>query len=175
MRIAIVTPYSWTYGGGVNRHVESLAAELIERSHEVRVLAPYDPPDRRSRLLHRAPADLRSAPDYLIPLGRTIGFKANGAVSNISLFPDAVTTMRRELRAGGFDVVHVPGPVLVLGCLLVGRCAGRRDLPRLLDEAAAEQARQPPRRAAKVQPASRADRRLGGRGVDRSALVRRHL
>jgi len=115
MRIAIVSPYSWTYAGGVNRHVEALAGELIERRHEVRVLAPYDPPDRRSRFLHRAAAEVRERPDYLIPLGRTVGFAANGAVSNLSIFPDAVTTMRRELRAGRFDVVHVhepPAPVL---------------------------------------------------------------
>ena len=50
MRIAIVSPYSWTYAGGVNRHVEALADELIERDNEVRVLAPYDPPDRLSRV-----------------------------------------------------------------------------------------------------------------------------
>src|ERR671935_2798767 len=115
MRIAIVSPYSWTYGGGVNRHVEALASALIARRHEVRVLAPYDPPDRRSRLMHRAGAEVRERPDYLIPLGRTIGLAANGAVSNLSIFPDAVTTMRRELRAGRFDVVHVhepPAPVL---------------------------------------------------------------
>jgi phosphatidyl-myo-inositol alpha-mannosyltransferase len=115
MRIAIVSPYSWTYAGGVNRHVEALADELTERDHEVRVLAPYDPPDRLSRALHRADADRRAAPDYLIPLGRTVGINANGAVSNVSLFPDALTTMRRELRAGRFDVVHVhepPAPVI---------------------------------------------------------------
>ncbi len=116
MRIAIVSPYSWTYAGGVNRHVESLAKELIERRHEVRVLAPFDPPDRRARTLHRGSApQRREPPDYLIPLGRTIGFAANGAVSNLSMFPDAVTTMRRELRAGNFDVVHVhepPAPLL---------------------------------------------------------------
>ena len=115
MRIAIVSPYSWTYAGGVNRHVEALASELIERRHEVRVLAPWDPPDRLSRTLHRAEAEERVRPDYLIPLGRTIGVNANGAVSNLSVFPDGVTTMRRELRAGDFDIVHVhepPGPVL---------------------------------------------------------------
>ncbi|MFL5755216.1 MAG: glycosyltransferase family 4 protein, partial [Chloroflexota bacterium] len=110
MRIAIVSPYSWTYAGGVNRHVESLAAEFIERDHHVRVLAPYDPPDRRSRFLHRAAAEVREPPDYLIPLGRTIGLAANGAVSNVSLFPDGVTRMRRELRSGRFDVVHVHEP-----------------------------------------------------------------
>src|SRR5919204_6881981 len=113
MRIAIVSPYSWTYAGGVNRHVEALAGELVERRHEVRVLAPSDPPDRRSRVLHRrADADSPERPEYLIPLGRTIGLKANGAVSNVSLFPDALTTMRRELRAGRFDVVHVHEPVV---------------------------------------------------------------
>ncbi len=61
MRIAIVSPYSWTYAGGVNRHVEALASELSGRDHEVRVLAPYDPPDRLSRWLHRADAEPRRA------------------------------------------------------------------------------------------------------------------
>ena len=115
MRIAIVTPYSWTYPGGVNRHVEALAEALIERGHELRVLAPWDPPDRLSRALHRAPAERRSRPDYLIPVGRSVGYGANGAVSNLSSFPGAVLKMRRELHAGRFDVVHVhepPAPML---------------------------------------------------------------
>ncbi len=110
MRIAIVSPYSWTYSGGVNRHVEALAEALIDRGHEVRVMAPWDPPDRLSRVLHRAPAERRRRPEYLIPLGRTLGFAANGAVSNLSVFPTGPTTMRRELAAGDFDVVHVHEP-----------------------------------------------------------------
>jgi phosphatidylinositol alpha-mannosyltransferase len=115
MRIAIVTPYSWTYAGGVNRHVHSLAQTLIARGHELRVLAPWDPPDRLGRVLHGASPAMRRRPEYLIPLGRTVGFGANGAVSNLSVFPDAVTTLRRELCAGRFDVVHVhepPAPAL---------------------------------------------------------------
>jgi phosphatidylinositol alpha-mannosyltransferase len=115
MRVAIVTPYSWTYAGGVNRHVEALAESLMGRGHDVRVLAPWDPPDRVSRALHRGAAEPRRAPDYLIPLGRTVGFGANGAVSNLVAFPDGVIRMRRELRAGRFDVIHVhepPAPML---------------------------------------------------------------
>ncbi len=115
MRIAIVSPYSWTYAGGVNRHVEALAEALIDRRHEVRVLAPWDPPDRLSQVLHRSPAERLRRPEYLIPLGRTLGFGANGAVSNLSVFPTGPMTMRRELAAGGFDVVHVhepPAPAL---------------------------------------------------------------
>ena len=110
MRIAIVTPYSWTYAGGVNRHVAALAEALVGRGHEVRVLAPWDPPGRLSRALHRAAPDTPERPDYLIPLGRTLGFGANGAVSNLSVFPVGVTTMRRELHSGRFDIVHVHEP-----------------------------------------------------------------
>jgi phosphatidyl-myo-inositol alpha-mannosyltransferase len=110
VRIAIVTPYSWTYPGGVNRHVEALAEELIRRGNELRVLAPWDGPGRRARALHRAQPERRSRPDYLVPLAGTIGLGANGAVSNLCLFPDGVTKMRRELRAFAPDVVHVHEP-----------------------------------------------------------------
>jgi phosphatidylinositol alpha-mannosyltransferase len=114
VRIALVSPYSWTYQGGVNRHVEALAEEFLQRGHHVRVLAPWDPSDRLSRWLHRADAEPRELPDYLIPLGRTVGYGANGAVSNLASFPDAVTTMRRELADGDFDVVHIHEPVAPL-------------------------------------------------------------
>lgn len=111
MRIALVTPYSWTYEGGVNRHTQALAEHLIGRGNEVRVLSPWDPPDRLSRTLHRGAAPrVRPMPDYLTPLGRTVGFAANGAVSNLSVFPDAIARLRRELRDGAFDVVHVQEP-----------------------------------------------------------------
>jgi phosphatidylinositol alpha-mannosyltransferase len=95
----------------VNRHVQALAEEFLGRGHDVRVLAPWDPDDRRSRWLHRAAAARRDRPDYLIPLGRTVGIGANGAVSNISVFPEGVTALRRELRDGGYDVVHVHEPI----------------------------------------------------------------
>lgn len=112
MRIALVSPYSWTYPGGVTRHIESLAHELIARGHDVDVLAPYDPCDRLSARLHRGhwPED-RPMPDYLVPLGRTVGFPANGAVSNLAATPTNIVRARRALEAGGYDVVHVHEPV----------------------------------------------------------------
>ncbi len=115
MRIALVSPYSWTYPGGVTRHIEALAERFIEDGHDVRVLAPYDPADTFSAVLHRGarPQPLQ-APDYLVPLGRTVGFKANGAVSNVSITPHAVATMHRELRTGHYDVVHIHEPIVPL-------------------------------------------------------------
>jgi phosphatidyl-myo-inositol alpha-mannosyltransferase len=111
MRIALVSPYSWTYQGGVNRHVEALAEQFIAQGEHVRVLAPWDPPGFISRRLHRSQPERREAPDYLIPLGRTLGIGANGAVSNLSVFPEGPISLRRELRAGNFDVIHVHEPL----------------------------------------------------------------
>ncbi|HEY2260906.1 MAG TPA: flippase-like domain-containing protein [Solirubrobacteraceae bacterium] len=115
MRIALVSPYSWTYPGGVTRHIEALAERFIADGHHVRVLAPYDPADTFAAILHRGarPQSLEP-PDYLVSLGRTVGFKANGAVSNVSITPHGVATMHHELRTGGYDVVHIHEPIVPL-------------------------------------------------------------
>jgi phosphatidylinositol alpha-mannosyltransferase len=112
MRVALVSPYSWSYPGGVTRHVQALAQELRGEGHYVRVLAPFDAPGRFTSLVHRGagPQRLR-APEYLIPLGRTVGFRANGAISNLSIAPHAVSAMLQELRLGRYDVVHIHEPV----------------------------------------------------------------
>ncbi len=125
MRIALVSPYSWTYPGGVTRHIEALAERYLADGHHVRVLAPFDPDDRLAAALHRgARPQPREAPDYLVPLGRTMGFPVNGAVSNLSVTPEGIAVLRRELRDGAFDVVnlHEPlGPILCWDALMATR------------------------------------------------------
>ena len=112
MRVGLVSPYSWTYPGGVTRHIEALAKELDRAGHDVRVLAPFDPDRRRTAVLHRgARPQVREVPEWLVPLGGTFGCPSNGAVSNLAGHPSAVSALRRELRAGDFDVVHVHEPV----------------------------------------------------------------
>ncbi|MEA2440449.1 MAG: phosphatidyl-myo-inositol alpha-mannosyltransferase, partial [Thermoleophilaceae bacterium] len=111
VRIALVSPYSYTYPGGVGRHVEALAEELIRQGHDVRLLAPYDPDDRLASIAHRgARPEARPAPDYFISLGRSVGVPANGAVSNVTFTPYAASMISRELRHGDYDVVHVHEP-----------------------------------------------------------------
>src|SRR3954447_11077928 len=101
MRIALVSPYSWSHPGGVTRHIEALAAEHMAGGHDVRVIAPYD-------------GDPAEAPEWLVSLGPTVGLPFNVAVSNLANTPRAASTLRRALRAGRFDVVHLHEPVAPL-------------------------------------------------------------
>lgn len=111
MRVALVSPYSWTYPGGVARHIEALAGELHRQGHDAHVLAPFDPPDRLAARMHRGawPQD-RTQPEWLVPLGRTVGIPANGGVSNLAGGLGAIRRLRQALDAGGYDVVHLHEP-----------------------------------------------------------------
>ena len=97
----------------MTRHIEALASELCAVGHEARILAPFDPDDALARRLHRgAQPQPRSIPKGFVSLGRTVGVPANGAVSNMALTPHAVFALRRELRDGGYDLLHIHEPVV---------------------------------------------------------------
>src|SRR5437764_14910196 len=107
VRVGLVSPYSYTYPGGVGRHVEALADELMSQGHEVRLMAPYDPDDRRARIAHRgARPERRPVPEHLISLGRTIGLHANGPVTKLAISPLAVSVMGRALRSADSAAMH---------------------------------------------------------------------
>jgi phosphatidyl-myo-inositol alpha-mannosyltransferase len=128
VRIALVSPYSWSYPGGVTRHIEALADELDGSGHESRILAPFDPDDLLARAMHRGarPQSMR-LPERVVPLGRSTGFAANGAVSNLAATVDALFALTRELRCGGYDIVHIHEPVVPLVGWYAPGCAG--DIP----------------------------------------------
>jgi phosphatidylinositol alpha-mannosyltransferase len=110
VRVALVSPYSAAYPGGVGRHVEALAEQFLAQGHDARVLAPHDPDDRFARLIHRGRPDGRPLPDYYVPLGRTVALPMNGSQSRLSAFPYGASVLTKELRHGGYDVVHVHEP-----------------------------------------------------------------
>ncbi len=111
MRIALVSPYSWTFPGGVTRHIDALAREFLADGHHVRVLSPVDPDDRLTRLLHRRAPDPTPVPDHVVSLGRTASLPMNGAMSRLAVTPQSAVRLRAELRAGNFDVIHVHEPI----------------------------------------------------------------
>jgi phosphatidylinositol alpha-mannosyltransferase len=97
MRIGIVCPYLWDIPGGVQAHVRDLAETLIDLGHLVSVLAPGD-------------EDSASLPDYVVAAGKTVPIPYNGSVARLQFGLVSATRVRRWLRQGEFDVVHVHEP-----------------------------------------------------------------
>jgi phosphatidyl-myo-inositol alpha-mannosyltransferase len=96
MRIGIVCPYTWEVPGGVREHVSGLAEALIELGHEVSVIAPAD--------------DDAVLPSYVVPAGRAVPVPYNGSVARLSFGFLSAGRVRRWLKEGGFDVLHVHEP-----------------------------------------------------------------
>jgi phosphatidylinositol alpha-mannosyltransferase len=97
MRIGIVCPYLWDIPGGVQAHVRDLAETLIALGHQVSVLAPGD-------------EDSATLPDYVVAAGKTVPIPYNGSVARLQFGLVSATRVRRWLRQGEFDVVHVHEP-----------------------------------------------------------------
>ena len=114
MRIALVSPYSWTYPGGVTRHIEALAEQfLAERPRRARARALRPATTACRARLHRGarPAGARAA-----RLARPARAHDRHPVQRRRLEPraHAVRASRRcaaSCAPGGFDVVHVHEPV----------------------------------------------------------------
>jgi phosphatidylinositol alpha-mannosyltransferase len=96
MRVGIVCPYSWDVPGGVQFHVRDLAEVLLARGHDVSVLAPAD--------------DETPLPAYVVPAGRAVPVPYNGSVARVNFGPLSAARVRRWLREGGFDVLHIHEP-----------------------------------------------------------------
>ena len=97
MRIGIVCPYSLDRPGGVQSHVRDLAEELMLAGQEISVLAPAD--------------DDAPVPAYVVPAGRAVPVPYNGSIARLNFGLLSNTRVRRWLREGEFDVLHVHEPM----------------------------------------------------------------
>jgi phosphatidylinositol alpha-mannosyltransferase len=109
MRVGIVCPYSWDIPGGVQAHVRDLAEKLIDLGHTVSVLAPGDD-------------DMPGLPPYVVVAGKAVPIPYNGSVARLQFGVVSAARVRRWLRDGAFDVVHVhepaPPSLSLLTCMI---------------------------------------------------------
>ncbi len=101
MKIGIVSPYSWSFPGGVNEHIRVLAMRLGERGHQVKVLAPMDEKEQAVDI-----------PEGFVSLGRTVPVPANRSTAHLSLHPAGLRRAWREARADKFDLLHLHEPLV---------------------------------------------------------------
>ncbi|MSQ34111.1 MAG: hypothetical protein EXR60_06840, partial [Dehalococcoidia bacterium] len=102
MKIALVSPYDYSYPGGVSTHVAHLEREFLRRGHETRVIAPSS----------RTAEELGNP--RLLTLGRPvpIALGVGGSVARISLHPRLSPRIKQMLAEERFDVVHLHEPLV---------------------------------------------------------------
>ena len=100
MKIAMVSPYDFTWPGGVTAHVTQLARALGRSGHEVQVLAPHSP----SR-------DFEDA-DLLVPFGRSIPLPSGGSTARVTLSWWLYPKVRALLKKEQFDIIHLHEPMV---------------------------------------------------------------
>ncbi|HEX7736130.1 MAG TPA: glycosyltransferase family 4 protein [Ktedonobacteraceae bacterium] len=101
MKIGLVSPYDWSYPGGVRDHVWHLANEFIAQGHDVRILAPASGPRRK-------------IPEkYVYKIGWTTPIPANGSIARVAAFDPALALrLRRVLQRENFDILHIHEPLV---------------------------------------------------------------
>lgn len=111
MKIGLVTPYDWSYPGGVRDHVWHLANEFIAMGHDVRIMAPASGP--KGKLTEK----------YIYKMGWTTPIPINGSIARIMLDPSLALRVRRVLQREHFDVIHVHEPLVPGLSQAVLRCS----------------------------------------------------
>jgi len=96
VKVGLVCPYTWDVPGGVQEHIMGLAEALIGLGHQVSVISPAD--------------DDAPLPDYVVPAGRAVPVPYNGSVARLAFGFLSASRVRRWLKEGGFDVLHVHEP-----------------------------------------------------------------
>ena len=99
MKIGLVSPYDWSYPGGVQDHIAHLAAELRSRGNTVRILTPATGP--RARQVEYG----------LYKLGWAAPVRVNGSIARVAVAPDWRGRIRGLLRREQFDVLHLHEPL----------------------------------------------------------------
>jgi phosphatidylinositol alpha-mannosyltransferase len=97
LRIALVTEYYYPHLGGVCEHVHFFAREARRRGHHVDIIT--------SNLPGAEPQP------HVIRLGRSQSIYANGSQARLTIGLGLRRRMRKILRRGRYDIVHVHSPL----------------------------------------------------------------
>jgi phosphatidyl-myo-inositol alpha-mannosyltransferase len=101
LRIGMVCPYSFDVPGGVQNHVLGLARYLRQAGHRPYVLAPGE---------LRPSAAALDFEDFA-SVGAAMPVPYNGSVARVNFGPLSAARVRRWLRNGKFDLIHIHEPI----------------------------------------------------------------
>ena len=113
LKIGLVSPYDYSFPGGVVQHVANLAHYFKDWGHEVKILAPC----------------LKEGTQYfeeeITSIGRPFPIPYGGTIARLPLSPWLPAQVRKILRKEKFDILHLHEPfipMLCLSCVVESHC-----------------------------------------------------
>jgi len=109
VKIGLVSPYDYSFPGGVVNHISHLANHFIQWGHNVKIIAPC---------LNK---ETRYFEEDITSVGRPIPIPFGGSVARIPLSPWLPAQVRKILNDEDFDICHIHEPftpILAVSALL---------------------------------------------------------
>jgi phosphatidyl-myo-inositol alpha-mannosyltransferase len=108
MKIALVSPYDFSYPGGVVRHISSLEYYFTRMGHVVKIIAP-------------ASGTVAGYGDRFISIGTPRPIPTSGSIARITISLNLTNKVKAVLEREKFDVVHLHEPLAPTLCFTVLR------------------------------------------------------
>ncbi|MFC2002352.1 glycosyltransferase family 4 protein [Chloroflexota bacterium] len=108
MKIALVSPYDFSFPGGVCNHISCLERCLTQMGHLVKVIAP-------------ASRAVTTFGDRFIPIGKPRPVPASGSICRVTISPWLSSRIKTVFDAEQFDIVHLHEPFMPMLCTTVLR------------------------------------------------------
>jgi len=108
MKIALVSPYDFSYPGGVVRHIMSLEQNFSRMGHLVKIIAP-------------ASSTVPGYGERFIPIGKPRPIPTSGSIARITISLTLTDKVKDVLNSEKFDIVHLHEPLAPTLCTTVLR------------------------------------------------------
>ena len=103
MKIALVSPYDFSYPGGVNTHITALYDNFTALGHEVKIIAP-------------ASKNVNEFGEDFIRIGRPFPIPASASIIRIPISLHLAPAIKKVMAEEKFDIVHLHEPFMPMLC-----------------------------------------------------------
>lgn len=108
MKIALVSPYDFSYPGGVVSHISSLEYYFTRMGHVVKIIAP-------------ASKSVTDYGDRFIAIGKPRPIPTSGSIARITISLNLTHKIKEVLEREKFDIIHLHEPLAPTMCITVLR------------------------------------------------------
>jgi phosphatidyl-myo-inositol alpha-mannosyltransferase len=105
LKIGLVSPYDYSFPGGVVQHIAHLAYNFQQQGHQVKILAPC------------LKEDMQYFEEEVTSIGRPIPVAYGGTVARIPLSPWLPVQIKKILKKEKFDILHLHEPFIPMLCM----------------------------------------------------------